>query len=110
MRAGLERSSAAVMDLDSLGALREQSAAESNAEGDVPDHPGTPRSGSSTATSTSASRSATSAGCASTRRSTGTSSGRRGIWGVALHEDVLHVSKTPELFCSSKSSRPDAPR
>jgi cytochrome P450 family 142 subfamily A polypeptide 1 len=30
-----------------------------------------------------------------------------GIWGVALHEDVLFVSKTPELFCSSRSSRPE---
>jgi cytochrome P450 family 142 subfamily A polypeptide 1 len=30
-----------------------------------------------------------------------------GLWGVALHEDILFVSKTPELFCSSKSSRPE---
>ena len=30
-----------------------------------------------------------------------------GLWGVALHEDVLFVSKTPELFCSSRSSRPE---
>ena len=29
------------------------------------------------------------------------------IWGVALHEDVMHVSKHPELFCSGKSSRPE---
>lgn len=30
-----------------------------------------------------------------------------GLWGVALHEDILFVSKTPELFCSRKSSRPE---
>ncbi len=30
-----------------------------------------------------------------------------GIWGVSLHEDVMFVSKTPELFCSSQSSRPE---
>ncbi|MGH0037515.1 MAG: cytochrome P450 [Myxococcota bacterium] len=32
-----------------------------------------------------------------------------GVWGVALHEDVMAVSKTPQLFCSGQSSRPDAP-
>ena len=31
------------------------------------------------------------------------------VWGVALHEDVLEVSRQPELFCSGQSSRPDAP-
>jgi cytochrome P450 family 142 subfamily A polypeptide 1 len=30
-----------------------------------------------------------------------------GIWGVALHEDVLLLSRTPEVFCSSRSSRPE---
>ena len=30
-----------------------------------------------------------------------------GLWGVALHEDILFVAKTPEIFCSSKSSRPE---
>ena len=30
------------------------------------------------------------------------------IWGVNLHEDVMHVSKTPEIFCSAKGSRPDS--
>ena len=30
------------------------------------------------------------------------------IWGVTLHEDVMHVSKTPELFCSVKGSRPNS--
>ncbi len=30
------------------------------------------------------------------------------IWGVSLHEDVMQVSKTPELFCSGKGSRPDS--
>ncbi|MEE3329504.1 MAG: cytochrome P450 [Myxococcota bacterium] len=29
------------------------------------------------------------------------------IWAVARHEDIMHVSKTPELFCSGKSSRPE---
>jgi cytochrome P450 family 142 subfamily A polypeptide 1 len=33
----------------------------------------------------------------------------RGIWAVALHEDVQRVSKDPETFCSAGSSRPDAP-
>jgi cytochrome P450 family 142 subfamily A polypeptide 1 len=33
----------------------------------------------------------------------------RGVWGVALHEDVQRVSKDPDRFCSSGSSRPDAP-
>ena len=31
------------------------------------------------------------------------------LWGIALYEDVMKVSKTPELFCSRKSSRPDSP-
>jgi cytochrome P450 family 142 subfamily A polypeptide 1 len=30
-----------------------------------------------------------------------------GLWGVALHEDVLLLSRTPEVFCSSRSSRPE---
>ena len=30
-----------------------------------------------------------------------------GIWGVTLHEDIMLCSKTPELFCSSESSRPE---
>jgi cytochrome P450 family 142 subfamily A polypeptide 1 len=30
-----------------------------------------------------------------------------GLWGVAGYEDVLAVSRDPELFCSSKSSRPE---
>lgn len=29
------------------------------------------------------------------------------IWGVSRHADIMHVSKTPELFCSGKSSRPE---
>jgi cytochrome P450 family 142 subfamily A polypeptide 1 len=29
------------------------------------------------------------------------------IWGVCLHEDIMHMSKHPELFCSGKSSRPE---
>jgi len=32
-----------------------------------------------------------------------------GVWGVSLHEDVMRISKSPQLFCSSQSSRPDAP-
>jgi cytochrome P450 family 142 subfamily A polypeptide 1 len=31
------------------------------------------------------------------------------VWGVALHEDVTEVSRRPDLFCSGRSSRPDAP-
>ena len=30
-----------------------------------------------------------------------------GLWGVALHEDILFMAKTTEVFCSSKSSRPE---
>jgi cholest-4-en-3-one 26-monooxygenase len=30
------------------------------------------------------------------------------VWGIARYEDVLHVSRHPELFCSRHSSRPDA--
>ncbi len=29
------------------------------------------------------------------------------IWGVTLHEDVQLVSRTPEVYCSGKSSRPE---
>jgi len=31
------------------------------------------------------------------------------IWGVATHAEVQSVSKSPRLFCSGGSSRPDAP-
>jgi cholest-4-en-3-one 26-monooxygenase len=31
-----------------------------------------------------------------------------GVWGVALYEDVMAVSRDPETFCSRQSSRPDA--
>ena len=31
------------------------------------------------------------------------------LWGIALYEDVMKISKSPELFCSGQSSRPDAP-
>jgi len=31
------------------------------------------------------------------------------LWGVALHEDVIEVSRRPDCFCSGQSSRPDAP-
>jgi len=31
-----------------------------------------------------------------------------GLWGVNLHEDVMFVSKHPELFCSGKGSRPES--
>ena len=31
-----------------------------------------------------------------------------GVWGVTLHEDVMGVSKSPELFSSGKGSRPDS--
>jgi len=30
------------------------------------------------------------------------------VWGVSLHEDVMRISKDPEMFCSRHSSRPDA--
>jgi cholest-4-en-3-one 26-monooxygenase len=30
-----------------------------------------------------------------------------GLWGLALHEDVLHASRSSDLFCSGKSSRPE---
>ena len=29
------------------------------------------------------------------------------IWGVSLHEDNMKVSKTPEVFCSGQSTRPE---
>ena len=29
------------------------------------------------------------------------------IWGVTLHEDIMHCSKNPRTFCSGKSSRPE---
>jgi cholest-4-en-3-one 26-monooxygenase len=32
-----------------------------------------------------------------------------GLWGIALYEDVMKISKSPELFCSRMSSRPDSP-
>jgi cytochrome P450 family 142 subfamily A polypeptide 1 len=31
------------------------------------------------------------------------------VWGVALHEDIMAISKNPDLFCSRMSSRPDSP-
>ena len=31
------------------------------------------------------------------------------VWGIGLHEDIMAISKNPELFCSRMSSRPDAP-
>ena len=31
------------------------------------------------------------------------------LWGVTRHADVMQVSKSPDAFCSSGSSRPDAP-
>jgi cytochrome P450 family 142 subfamily A polypeptide 1 len=30
-----------------------------------------------------------------------------GLWGLALHEDILHASRDSDLFCSEKSSRPE---
>jgi len=32
-----------------------------------------------------------------------------GVWGIALHEDIMAIAKDPETFCSRFSSRPDAP-
>lgn len=34
---------------------------------------------------------------------------RAGCWGIALHEDIMSLSKTPERFCSGGGSRPDSP-
>ena len=31
------------------------------------------------------------------------------LWGIALHEDVMRVSKSQAVFCSRRSSRPDSP-
>ena len=31
------------------------------------------------------------------------------VWGIALHEDIMAISRAPETFCSRFSSRPDAP-
>jgi cytochrome P450 family 142 subfamily A polypeptide 1 len=31
------------------------------------------------------------------------------VWGVALHEDVLAVSRDPETFCNRMGQRPDSP-
>jgi cytochrome P450 family 142 subfamily A polypeptide 1 len=30
-----------------------------------------------------------------------------GLWGVARYDGIMEVSRTPELFCSGKSSRPE---
>jgi cytochrome P450 family 142 subfamily A polypeptide 1 len=30
-----------------------------------------------------------------------------GLWGVSRYDDIMEVSRQPELFCSSKSSRPE---
>jgi cholest-4-en-3-one 26-monooxygenase len=30
-----------------------------------------------------------------------------GLWGIARYDDIMEVSRQPELFCSSKSSRPE---
>jgi cytochrome P450 family 142 subfamily A polypeptide 1 len=30
-----------------------------------------------------------------------------GLWGVARYDDIMEVSRQPELFCSGKSSRPE---
>ena len=32
-----------------------------------------------------------------------------GVWGIALHEDIMAVSKSPDVFCSGMGSRPDSP-
>jgi cytochrome P450 family 142 subfamily A polypeptide 1 len=34
---------------------------------------------------------------------------KNGLWGVTRHAHVLEVSKAPRVFCSGRSSRPDAP-
>ncbi|MBY0400184.1 cytochrome P450, partial [Myxococcota bacterium] len=30
-----------------------------------------------------------------------------GLWGVTRYDDVMSIAKTPEIFCSGKSSRPE---
>jgi cytochrome P450 family 142 subfamily A polypeptide 1 len=30
-----------------------------------------------------------------------------GLWGVTRYEDIMMISRTPEIFCSGKSSRPE---
>jgi cytochrome P450 family 142 subfamily A polypeptide 1 len=30
-----------------------------------------------------------------------------GVWGVTRHADIMKMSKTPQVFCSGKSSRPE---
>ena len=30
-----------------------------------------------------------------------------GLWGVACYDDIMEISRRPELFCSGKSSRPE---
>ncbi len=30
-----------------------------------------------------------------------------GLWGVTRYDDVMEISRTPEIFCSGKSSRPE---
>jgi cytochrome P450 family 142 subfamily A polypeptide 1 len=30
-----------------------------------------------------------------------------GLWGVSLYDDIMEVARQPELFCSSRSSRPE---
>jgi cytochrome P450 family 142 subfamily A polypeptide 1 len=30
-----------------------------------------------------------------------------GLWGIARYDDIMEVSRQPELFCSGKSSRPE---
>ena len=32
-----------------------------------------------------------------------------GVWGIALYDDVLAVSKDPETFCNGEGMRPDSP-
>ncbi len=31
------------------------------------------------------------------------------VWGVSTHADIMHVSKTPAVFCNSQGMRPDQP-
>jgi len=30
-----------------------------------------------------------------------------GLWGLSRYDDIMEVSRTPDLFCSGKSSRPE---
>lgn len=32
-----------------------------------------------------------------------------GLWGISRYDDVVHIERHPELFCSSQGYRPNIP-